>query len=123
MSGAGFRTGTATHRTRHVPVRRILGQMKSTNAGIIERTPDNNSIKIMCMPDNKNSTKCRMPVWKLAQPRTSTATHRTRRVPDWRMPGPRNLINAGIQVIERTPSDKSIKIMCMRVDKNKINVK
>jgi len=73
----------------------------------------------MCMPDNKNITKCRMPVWKLAQPRTSTATHR--RVPDWRMPGPKNLINAGIQVIERTPGDKSIKIMCMRVDKNKIN--
>jgi hypothetical protein len=54
-----------------------------------------------------------------ADSETSTATHRTRRVPDWRMPGPKNLINAGIQVIERTPSDKSIKIMCMRVDKNK----
>jgi hypothetical protein len=44
-----------------------------------------------------------------------TATHRIRHVPVQRMPGPKK--NAVI--IERTRGDKSIKIMCMRVDKNK----
>jgi hypothetical protein len=124
MPDAGYETGTATNRTRCVPVRRMPGQMKLTNAGtmrdkstsrlyvcllikiaqnagcqfgnrqsrtgpqgvpvtrmqgpknlinagIIERMPDNKStLKSMCMPDNKNGTKCRMPVWKPAQPPT-----------------------------------------------------
>jgi len=63
MLGAGFRTGTATHRTRHVLVGRMPDQMKLTNAGIIERTPGDKPIKIMCMQVDKNKINagCRFP--------------------------------------------------------------
>jgi hypothetical protein len=36
MSDASLETGTATHRTRRVPVTRMPGPKKIINAGIIE---------------------------------------------------------------------------------------
>jgi hypothetical protein len=48
MPGAGCRTGTATHRTWRVPVRRMLGQNKLTNAGI-ERTLSDKSTSKLCV--------------------------------------------------------------------------
>jgi hypothetical protein len=102
MPDAGYKTGTATNRTRRVPVRRMPGQMKLTNAGT--------------MSDKSTSRLYVCLLIKIAQNAGCQFGNRQSRtgpqgVPVTRMQGPKNLINAGI--IERTPDNKSTSKLCV----------